>query len=102
MASLSKDLRPPAVPVLSPARPVLTAVRQRILPVLAGFAIAILVNTGYTTWSVETSQHRACATLIALAREKPPAGNPEVNPARGFDQAPHVLLAQLARDQGCL
>jgi len=46
-------------------------------------------------------EQRLCTSLGKLAALKPPAGNPAVNPARGFDQQEHAVLAQLGPDVGC-
>ena len=46
-------------------------------------------------------EQRLCKTLASLAALKPPAGNPVANPARGFDQQEHAILAQLGPDVGC-
>lgn len=42
-----------------------------------------------------------CLTLDRLAANKPPAGNPNTNPSRAYDQANHAILAQLGPDLEC-
>lgn len=44
---------------------------------------------------------KLCTTLERLAALSPPPGNPASNPARGFDQQQHAILAQLGPDVGC-
>lgn len=46
-------------------------------------------------------ERRLCSTLDRLAALRPPAGDPAVNPARGYDQELHSTLAQLGPDVGC-
>jgi hypothetical protein len=47
------------------------------------------------------TEEKICTTLGKLAALKPPPGNPEANPSRGYDQSQHATLAQLAPDLGC-
>lgn len=49
----------------------------------------------------ELLEQKLCTTLGKLAALKPPPGNPVANPARGFDQQEHAVLAQLGPDVGC-
>ena len=49
----------------------------------------------------EIIEVRLCTTLGALAALKPPSGSPAANPARGYDQELHAVLAQLGPDVGC-
>lgn len=44
---------------------------------------------------------RLCTSLDKLAALKPPPGSPGDNPARGFEQAQHDVLAELGPDVGC-
>jgi hypothetical protein len=34
--------------------------------IVAGVLLALATNVAYTTWSVDTSQHRWCAALVTL------------------------------------
>ena len=45
----------------------------------------------------EIIERKLCTTLAALAALKPPTGSPAANPARGYDQELHTVLAQLDR-----
>ena len=42
-----------------------------------------------------------CATFGKVAELKPPAGNPQTNPSRAFDQEEHADLAGVVPDLGC-
>ena len=44
---------------------------------------------------------KLCATLAKLAANKPPAGNPQTNPSRAYDQNNHAILDELGPDLGC-
>jgi hypothetical protein len=46
-------------------------------------------------------ERKLCTTMARLAALRPPPGNPEVNPARGYDQQLHATLDQLGPDLGC-
>ena len=44
---------------------------------------------------------RICETFGKLAALKPPAGNPDTNPSRGYLQRLHATLDELGTDLGC-
>lgn len=44
---------------------------------------------------------KLCITFAQLAANEPPAGNPEANPSRAFDQKEHAILVDLGTDLGC-
>jgi hypothetical protein len=70
------------------------AERSAVLPVIAviaGLLALAALTVGYTTWAVSASQHRWCAVIDLLNMAPPPAGAPQKNPARAYDQ-------ELARD----
>jgi hypothetical protein len=46
-------------------------------------------------------ERKLCTTFGKLAANKPPAGNPETNPSRAYDQDQHAILDQLGTDLGC-
>jgi hypothetical protein len=46
-------------------------------------------------------EQKLCSTFGAIAELKPPAGNPETNPSRAYDQQLHAVLVQLGLDLGC-
>jgi hypothetical protein len=41
-------------------------IRGSVGLVIGAVVIALAVNVGYTTWSVNTSQHRWCSALVTL------------------------------------
>lgn len=41
-------------------------IRGPVAAVIAGFLVAIAFSVGYTTWSVNSSQHRWCSALVTL------------------------------------
>ena len=45
-------------------------------------------------------EQKLCATFNRLAANKPPAGNPEKNPSRAYDQRNHAILDELGPDLG--
>jgi hypothetical protein len=79
------------------------------------FAVAMLLGVANLAWTshavrAEQSaqrhqgqlvQRKLCATLESLAAQRPPAGNPAVNPSRAYLQGLHDRLAQLGADVGC-
>lgn len=44
---------------------------------------------------------KLCTTFGELAANKPPAGNPNTNPSRGYDQRNHKILDGVGPDIGC-
>jgi hypothetical protein len=75
---------------------------------LAVGAVAILFSVSYYHREQDAQRHqgqlleqRLCTTLDRLAALKPPPGDPGSNPARGFDQQQHAVLAELGPDVGC-
>ena len=44
---------------------------------------------------------KLCATFGRLAANTPPAGNPEKNPSRAYEQRQAVILNELGTDLGC-
>jgi hypothetical protein len=44
---------------------------------------------------------KLCTTFGELAANKPPAGNPDTNPSRGYDQRNHRILDGVGPDIGC-
>ena len=46
-------------------------------------------------------EQKLCLTFARLAALKPPPGNPEMNPAKAYEQALHLRLDQLGTDVGC-
>jgi hypothetical protein len=61
-----------------------------VLAVVA-LVLALGLNAAYTTWAVSNSQHRWCAVIDLLNAAPAPAGSPQENPSRAYDQ-------KLARD----
>jgi hypothetical protein len=77
---------------------------RRISPIavaVAAFVLALALNTAYTTWAVNTSQHRFCTTVGLVGAQKPPPGNPQANPSRAYLQELHLHFTQLYRSPGC-
>jgi hypothetical protein len=46
-------------------------------------------------------EEKLCSTLGKLAVLKPPAGSPQANPSRAYEQELHATLAELGPDIGC-
>jgi hypothetical protein len=46
-------------------------------------------------------ERKLCTSLDRLAALQPPAGNPQANPSRAFEQNQHAILSQLGPDVGC-
>ena len=46
-------------------------------------------------------EQKLCTTFGKLAANKPPAGNPETNPSRAYEQRQAVILDELGTDLGC-
>ena len=46
-------------------------------------------------------EQKLCTTFGKLAANKPPAGNPETNPSRAYEQRQAVILDELGADLGC-
>ena len=46
-------------------------------------------------------EQKLCSTLGRLAALKPPAGSPQRNPSRAFEQELHATLDELGPDLGC-
>jgi type II secretory pathway pseudopilin PulG len=44
---------------------------------------------------------KLCTTFGELAANKPPAGNPNTNPSRAYDQRNHEILDGVGPDIGC-
>ena len=49
----------------------------------------------------ELVEERLCTTLDRLTALKPPAGSPQRNPSRAFEQELHATLDELGPDLGC-
>ena len=47
------------------------------------------------------AQDRYYGWVQKLAANKPPAGNPETNPSRAYEQRQAVILDELGADLGC-
>ena len=62
-----------------------------VIAVVAGLLVFAGLTIGYTSWAVAASQHRWCAVIDLLNAAPPPAGAPQKNPSRAYDQ-------KLARD----
>lgn len=72
-----------------------------VLAVIAGLLALILLTVGYTTWAVNASQHRWCAVIDLLNAAPPPAGAPQKNPARAYDQKLALDFHDLKGSLGC-
>ena len=85
-------------------------------------ALVVVLCGGNYLWSArqqdayEASVHRAhaarlredqavlgklCLTFGKLAVLEPPAGNPQANPSRAYEQTLHMTLVDLGADLGC-
>jgi hypothetical protein len=80
------------------------AERSAAIPVIAALA-GLLVFAGltvwYVSWSVQASQHRWCAVIDLLNAAPPPAGSPQRNPARAYDQKLSRDFRDLKGSLGC-
>jgi hypothetical protein len=46
-------------------------------------------------------ERKLCTTFGELAANRPPAGNPNTNPSRGYDQRNHKILDEVGPDLQC-
>lgn len=46
-------------------------------------------------------ERKLCTTFGELAANQPPAGNPDTNPSRGYDQRNHKILDEVGPDLQC-
>ena len=49
----------------------------------------------------EVVEHKICTTLDQMAALNPPAGDPQANPSRAYEQRLHAVLDGLGPDLGC-
>ena len=72
-----------------------------VIAVIAGLLVLCALTVGYTTWAVDASQHRWCAVIDLLNAAPPPAGAPQKNPARAYDQKLALDFHDLKGSLGC-
>lgn len=69
--------------------------RRPIIMVVSALLLAIMLNAGYTTWLVQTSQHRWCATIGTLNNAAKGAPAPQTAYGRHLVQDFHDLYGGL-------
>lgn len=98
------------------AVPLGTVLARRTLRSVAALVVVAILLTGvnllWTAHEVRSShaaqqqqgqlvEQKLCSTLRNLAALSPPAGSPQANPSRAFEQELHATLDELGPDLGC-
>ena len=78
-------------------RPALVPVIVLIVGLLAFAGLTV----GYVSWSISASQHRWCAVIDLLNAAPPPAGSPQKNPSRAYEQRLASDFRDLKASLGC-
>lgn len=72
-----------------------------VIVVITGLLVLCALTVGYTTWAVSASQHRWCAVIDLLNAAPPPAGAPQTNPSRAYEQKLAGDFRELKGSLGC-
>ena len=72
-----------------------------VIAVILGLLLFAGLTIGYTTWAISVSQRHWCAVIDLLNAAPPPAGAPQKNPARAYDQKLSRDFHALKGSLGC-